>query len=239
MRVNEVFLSLQGEGPNVGKPTVFVRLQGCNLEPGCSYCDTRYARKSDGSGTEQTVTALLNTVRAVGCDCGQICITGGEPLLQLDQLKEFVCRLSSANQVEIFTNGSILPETATGTFLFGPGINWVVDIKVPSSGVCGTSQFEWWARRLTRANGVLKFTVDNEEDIAFVEKCMKSSVTCAGVLVSPVFEASAFTSQHEGLISVKESQLEWSRRVVDICKGYNYRFSLQVHRVLYGNKRGV
>ena len=41
LRVNEIFLSLQGETSRVGLPTVFVRLTGCPLR--CGYCDTEYA----------------------------------------------------------------------------------------------------------------------------------------------------------------------------------------------------
>ncbi|MDI6738507.1 MAG: radical SAM protein, partial [Nanoarchaeota archaeon] len=41
MNINEIFLSIQGEGLNMGLPTIFVRTAGCNLR--CSYCDTKYA----------------------------------------------------------------------------------------------------------------------------------------------------------------------------------------------------
>ena len=40
-KVNEIFLSIDGEGVRTGLATVFIRLYGCNLK--CSYCDTRYS----------------------------------------------------------------------------------------------------------------------------------------------------------------------------------------------------
>ena len=40
MRVNETFLSLQGEGRFTGVPAFFLRLSGCNLR--CPFCDTRH-----------------------------------------------------------------------------------------------------------------------------------------------------------------------------------------------------
>ena len=41
LRINELFLSLQGESLSQGLPTVFIRLTGCPLR--CNYCDTDYA----------------------------------------------------------------------------------------------------------------------------------------------------------------------------------------------------
>lgn len=41
--VNEVFLSIQGEGYFTGKPAIFVRFQGCDVR--CNFCDTRYSQK--------------------------------------------------------------------------------------------------------------------------------------------------------------------------------------------------
>ena len=40
MRVNETFLSLQGEGYFTGTPAFFLRLSGCNLK--CPFCDTQH-----------------------------------------------------------------------------------------------------------------------------------------------------------------------------------------------------
>ena len=40
MQVNEIFKSIQGEGPNFGKPAIFLRTAQCNLK--CTWCDTKY-----------------------------------------------------------------------------------------------------------------------------------------------------------------------------------------------------
>ena len=39
LKINEIFYSLQGEGADVGLPTIFIRLTGCNLR--CKYCFAR------------------------------------------------------------------------------------------------------------------------------------------------------------------------------------------------------
>ncbi len=45
LRVNETFVSIQGEGGLIGAPTLFIRLDGCPLR--CSWCDTPYALEGD------------------------------------------------------------------------------------------------------------------------------------------------------------------------------------------------
>ena len=40
MQINEIFKSIQGEGPNFGKPAIFLRTAQCNLK--CTWCDTKY-----------------------------------------------------------------------------------------------------------------------------------------------------------------------------------------------------
>ena len=74
--INEIFLSIQGEGFNTGKAFVFVRLSGCNLD--CSFCDT----------THNTVNFTMNENELMDYieekwECRSILWTGGEPMKQL------------------------------------------------------------------------------------------------------------------------------------------------------------
>ena len=107
-RVNEVFLSLQGEGFWTGTPMVFLRFSGCNLA--CPFCDTDHA-----SGSEMSADEIVADVLSAAVDCRRVCITGGEPALQLDD--ELVAALHAAGfSLHVETNGTLpLPE----------GIDWV------------------------------------------------------------------------------------------------------------------
>ncbi|HQP29925.1 MAG TPA: 7-carboxy-7-deazaguanine synthase QueE [Deltaproteobacteria bacterium] len=80
MKVTEIFYSLQGEGVWLGKPAVFLRLGGC-LAPYCPWCDTRYAWDEARDMDQEAVLASMARY-----DCRTVVITGGEPLMQWDEL---------------------------------------------------------------------------------------------------------------------------------------------------------
>jgi 7-carboxy-7-deazaguanine synthase len=79
-RINEIFLSVQGEGIHVGERTVFVRLYGCPLR--CVWCDQPEALTTSGVGKFETMTpeAVLDRVRSFEA-VRRLCLTGGEPLI--------------------------------------------------------------------------------------------------------------------------------------------------------------
>jgi 7-carboxy-7-deazaguanine synthase len=109
--VQEIFATLQGEGPYVGWPSVFLRLGGCNLA--CDFCDTEFesfsARRLDDILSDIRMLANNETGARVR---RLVVITGGEPLRQnLAPLCEAL--LQEGFKVQIETNGTLfqaLPE---------------------------------------------------------------------------------------------------------------------------------
>lgn len=132
MRINEIFTSLSGEADGFGLQgglATFVRLQGCNLE--CTWCDTKYARNFD-DWEELSVVEV-----ATQCTTHHIIITGGEPLLQQEEVAELIELLCSMGRrdhlITVETNGSILP-TMYPSHIRYETLRWVVDYKLDSSG---------------------------------------------------------------------------------------------------------
>lgn len=101
LEVHSVFPTLQGEGPFAGRPAVFVRLVGCNLQ--CPLCDTDYTSKRAFMTSER----LVNDVKDVMPPGGRlVVITGGEPFRQA--LGQFVREaIHEGFAVQIETNGTL------------------------------------------------------------------------------------------------------------------------------------
>ena len=105
-RINEIFFSIQGEGPGIGELAVFVRFSGCNMS--CDFCDTDH-KESTEMAFDRMVDEIKNVLsRNPLCEhAGIRCIfTGGEPLLQLDlKLVKAVIDIGLLPCVE--TNGAV------------------------------------------------------------------------------------------------------------------------------------
>ncbi len=99
MQVAEIFYSIQGEGPAMGRPATFVRFAGCNL--GCEGCDTDHR-----AWKELSPQAVLMQIKGE-----RVVITGGEPTLQMEALSELVHLLfRDGKEVHLETNGTAVPD---------------------------------------------------------------------------------------------------------------------------------
>jgi len=122
-KIAEIFKSIQGEGLYQGVNQVFVRFFGCNLK--CSFCDTK-----PGSYEKKTAPELLDEIDTFE-DYHSLSITGGEPLLQIDFLKDLLKLVKKRKQkVYLETNGT-LPENLEKVINYTDII--AMDFKLPSS----------------------------------------------------------------------------------------------------------
>lgn len=124
--VKEVFLTLQGEGAQVGRRAVFIRMTGCNLWTGrerdrasasCTFCDTDFIGTDGENGGRYDAVGLAARASELWGDLpGRFAVvTGGEPMLQIDDA--LVDALHEAGfEIAVETNGT-LPATE--------GIDWI------------------------------------------------------------------------------------------------------------------
>lgn len=128
VKINEIFTSVQGEGPYVGKNQLFIRFCNCNLN--CKYCDTNFK-----GGKEFSPETLWEYVKNKIDTVHSISLTGGEPLLFTDFLKQFLPLVNIPVYLE--TNGT-LPDKLSEIIDLTDIIS--ADIKLPSS----TGMPEFW-----------------------------------------------------------------------------------------------
>ncbi len=126
--VKEMFATLQGEGAQTGRASVFCRFAGCNLWSGreqdradatCRFCDTDFVG-TDGTGGDRFAApqALADAIAACwtgGLAHRYVVFTGGEPLLQLDRALLDAVR-AHGFEVAVETNGTLQAPS---------GIDWI------------------------------------------------------------------------------------------------------------------
>ncbi|MFA7267780.1 MAG: 7-carboxy-7-deazaguanine synthase QueE [Sterolibacterium sp.] len=209
LRVNEIFLSLQGESSRVGLPTVFVRLTGCPLR--CVWCDTEYAMSDGESMQLQQVLA-----RVAGFGCRTVCVTGGEPLAQKGCFPLLAALCDADYDVSLETSGAI---DLAGV---DRRVSKIMDIKTPSSGEQGKNL--WTNLDYLTAFDEIKFVLASEADYAWAKQAMhqKGLTGICPVLFSPV------------LGQIDPALLAgWILR-----DRLPVRFQLQLHKILWGAERG-
>ncbi|MBN1760076.1 MAG: radical SAM protein [Chitinispirillaceae bacterium] len=208
--VCELFRSIQGESTYAGTVCSFVRLAGCNLE--CHYCDTSYARSG---GILMTIASIVEKICGFGT--GLIEITGGEPLLQQGTSALIRDFLERKKTVLMETNGSL------DIGVVPNGCIRIVDVKCPSSGM----QHSFLERNIAelKRDDEVKFVIGSREDfdfsLAFIGK--HSLEKRAILLMSPV----------TGMLPSSDLA-QW---ILD--SNVPVRLQLQLHKILWGDRRGV
>ena len=234
LRVSEIYLSIQGEGPRVGEPTVFIRFGGCNLRCPLWPCDSQFAidPKYRHEWLQMTPQEVVDRVRHItqGRDKINICLTGGEPFLQPnDTLEELVGNLyelpwnMGPNKVtiECFSNGTLrYPSWALDQIAF------VMDWKLGGSGEAGTG----YSVRLANLEGLnpkdsIKFTIAGEEDYLQARHIADNM---------PLTPMQIFAGVVWGKLT-NEQLVEWMLR-----DHLDWRLNVQVHNhVWQRDKRGI
>ncbi len=208
MKVNEIFFSIQGEGKEIGKPTVFVRLTGCNLR--CNWCDTEYAFYE---GKEMDVKDVLSEVEKHIIK--RVCITGGEPLLQRSDLMKLLnILLEKGYEISLETNGSLPIDGIPDKVLIS------MDWKTPSSGE--SERMLESNLSLLKSKDQLKFVIADENDYEYAKSFLKSREIPCEIVFQPV-----------GGVDIK-----WLVERV-MADHMDVRVLPQLHKIVWGNKRGV
>lgn len=235
----EVFASLQGEGPSMGRPSIFVRLSRCNLA--CRWCDTAYTWRFSGDNRpHRDEVAFERDDNQLSLDEAEVAtlilahaedrlvITGGEPLLQGAALAKLVAQLKEARPVlhiEVETNGTVAPHPA----LDGLIDQYNVSPKLAHSGNAADlalvpERLEAWA---SDPRAWFKFVVATPADLAEIEGLQNRY----GIAADHLFVMPEGTSS--GVLR------ERSRWLAEEALEHGWRFTDRLHIHLYGDTRGT
>ena len=202
LQVHSCFLTIQGEGPFVGRAAIFLRLGGCNLA--CKFCDTEFE-----NFTLLSLEEIMHQLKlAKGSTASKlIVITGGEPLRQpIEKLCSVL--LDNDFQVQIETNGTIFRQ---------------LDEQV--SIVCSpkASKLGYWPIRadlLERINA-LKFIIStNHPYYNSVPEIGQAQHNNIPIYLQPMDEYD------------EDKNLQNTQLAIKLCQEYNYILSLQTHKFI-------
>ena len=225
MKISEIFKSIQGEGTNAGKPSIFLRTAECNLK--CTWCDTKYTwdwKNFDYSKEVKEISIKDIRERIEQFSLRHLVITGGEPLMQQDDLAELLVFLKPDFYVEIETNGTILPNNALSTLVD----QWNVSPKTKNSGnpleLCEDN--ECYAFFSKQKNCYFKYVVENKDDLMEIHHLMKKHR----------LEKNRVLLMTQAI--TKEEMLEREAGVFLMSKEHDLGFSPRMHVTKWGNQRG-
>lgn len=213
MKISEIFFSIQGEGLHIGLPTIFARLFACDLR--CSWCDTMYAVEGR-EFIDMTVEQVLTDIEQYPCN--RVCITGGEPLVQKKDVTELAEKLVEKGfEIVLETSGHKEPP---GIFFTDPCLI-SMDCKCPGSGMEKKMDFSLFEK--LRDKDQLKFVIKDEKDFDYAINVLSNIEVRSSVIFQPVYG----------------NRLEWlTEKVLRYGTG-NIRVLPQLHKIIWGEKRGV
>ena len=240
MKICEIFETVQGEGPNLGVPSLFIRTGGCNLR--CQFkgeaCDTPYAvftnkqldKKNPslkyGYGVWHDMTVHTLSYLIAHQNIRHIVWTGGEPLLWQDEILEIINMLDESFSHEFESNGTIV---LIDSLRRKNNVNFNLSVKLSSS-----NQEESYKNKTINTAALLsypqeksiyKFVITNpKQDLEEINNVIK-------IKKLPVY------LMPEGL--TRETVIKNSPVIVQMAIDNNFRFTPREHINIWDQKKGV
>ena len=222
----EIFHSIQGEGLNLGRPSIFIRSSFCNLH--CSWCDTPYTwdwKKYDKKMEVMEIGLDARVEQIQQWPCKNLVFTGGEPMLQQPAWVELMEFLKPRNYFfEVETNGTLAIEPAFDSLID----QYNCSPKLKNSGnektLRETKYFKGYANN---PKAWFKFVVDTPQDLEEVMGWVNTySLTPDRIFLMP-------QGKTKKEINVR------SKWLAAAAQENGFRFSPRLHIDLWGEKRGV
>ena len=225
MRVNEIFLSLQGEGIYVGCPAVFIRTSGCNKS--CEFCDSKYALSEYTElSYEKVAQRIIDIIEEYFSDKDTetpnwdlvIIFTGGEPTIYIDEIIKVI------NYIDDYIGYSFVYHLETNGTYLNPLLytffNYVCFSPKTLIDIENIWEFlDEYTYRRSHFNYDIKVVVDGIK--------LNSNLIHQATMVMPL---TTFDEQKDKEIKEK---------VWNLCVKLGKRYSPRLQIDIFGDKRGV
>ena len=210
LKINEIFFSLQGESSYIGIPTIFIRLTGCPMR--CSYCDTSYAFHDGKNMTIQDIFKEISQYKTK-----YVTVTGGEPLAQKPCWNLLSQLCDKGYNVSLETGGAISIEG------IDKRAKIILDVKTPDSGESKNNNKTNIS--MIEKKDEIKFVISSKEDYEWAKEFIEEQhlIEKAPIIFSPAYKNLSYENLSEWIL---EDNLE-------------VRFQVQLHKIIWGEKKGV
>jgi 7-carboxy-7-deazaguanine synthase len=237
IRISEIFgPTIQGEGPLIGRPSVFVRTAGCDYR--CNWCDTLYAvlpQYHDAWVAMSPADILARVDELTGGHPTLVTVSGGNPALQ--PVGPLIAQgRGKGHRFALETQGSVAQP-------WFAELDWVIlSPKPPSSGM----ETDWAtveaciAAASGRAQCALKIVIFDDADYSYAK------IAAARFPALPVYLQ---VGNPASLIKAAESdgadlddllrRFRWLAAKVTDDRWFSATVLPQLHVLAWGNKRGV
>lgn len=240
----EVFFTIQGEGKNMGLPSVFVRTSLCNLH--CIWCDTDYTWNWSGTRFEHhndarpgyrkfdkkewTVSLPVEEVATLvaAFPCKHLVLTGGEPLLQQEALGRLMQLLRDRDPdytFEVETNGTLVPEGAFEQLVGQYNVSPKLANSNNSRSLREKPAAYYFFAQSPKSN--FKFVISEKEDLTeTLDLIDRYRIPATKVWLMP--EGASRTALTR--------RRKW---LAEVCKSFGFRYTDRLHVQIWGGKKGV
>ena len=249
IEVSEIYGAVQGEGPNLGRPSLFLRFHRCNLS--CKWCDSAFTWDKEDAGYDdftsyESVDALLPTLLQVSVEAAHppaLVITGGEPMLYQAHLPALIGMYVACYQqlydldppeVEIETAGTIEPN-----LYLRENVHFNVSHKLRSSGNEQVPRSKLWnepaAKSFLRGDAIFKPVVGEQDDESLDEyfRWLELMGTMVGLRWRDIRPRIYLMPEGQ----TREQLTRRQPKVLDLAVKYKVRATTRLHILAYGDER--
>jgi 7-carboxy-7-deazaguanine synthase len=229
--VVEIFRSIQGEGKYAGRPSIFLRLGGCNLRcPGFSErgCDSYYAvdKKYQNEWEKLSIDEVIERINALKQKNEDLVITGGEPTLYYKEIYPLIKTYDG--QITIETNATI--DIDFEKYPTYKNVTFAMSVKLSNSG-------EEYKKRVKKET--IKNIAKNAKKSFFKFVVKKEDLDLQLKEILDITEGLNLDIYCMPMGKNKEELEENAKSVFEFCLENNFCYSDRIHIRIFGKKKGV